>query len=1334
MLGPSERRKLAEMSEEGSEAEVQFVSYITDSLLARLTGTSDFSQVKYLRISESDAKLKFIESMDRVPNLEELDLSDNEITQIRGLLPLKRLKILNLSTNLITLIEGMDSLARLEELDLSGNQIERIPASMAKLISLKILKLHNNKLGTLHDLSHLRSLKNLSSLTIFSNPMSEAEHSRNYAIYALPSLSTLDDAPVEDDERAASHARFHREEIELLEQQLSKARTEIKSAKDAISKLESVNMGTRSSESRLGHDVSSLSKRIAQLESENVAKTELLNKKSAELVGLCELLYEMKQELAFANIDKQFDMSAVDSIIEGDHLNGDDLEMADLDAQFEQLEMNDDMATSSAGGVYSPALRGSGSDTLSPLPFAHSGIAQEFREMPYIGKTSATPTRPRTSSRPGSRAPNGAIVVQSRKQIFETAAETQQAAHRYRTVKQQYDALELEGQALDATIQDQTKILDEMRSRLDSKIQFVNSHPDDAESFAMHIEIETLRQEVALQNNLVQKMMDKRGELSKRIEPLQIEAEQMKSLLGDLDDDTINSAHDFAMEIKALETQLEDRDETIQRMHNLLSQKGLLSELDKTVHLRPVYGEDKGSHASSPPLPTSSHTHSEHHTHSFTSEDVLAKLREMELNHIEHVKRLISGFPKYPTESATQYAEVEPRSVEEACHTLQQQISDAFGFSYGGKWLTASVASLRERIVQLESHVEYLEHLKYTHFFNIEDGLDEDMLTLAAADVATEGSLPNSFTGEPSSQEILFALPKTVEGVGDDEDDKDDDDAEEINRKGSGRTYGVRREKLEHSTLKQLWFLWRLLSMKMESVRKSWENGAISNSAMGKITESGEWKYWSGMGRLEFFFQHAMSHISVLEGQVAGLQQQLVAPRSLQGSDASSGVTPAHVEPLAAERDSLLAEITSVSEELAMKQADVHVLREEISELRVQQSENSAVTAALVQAKADLDALQAQRERGEVELEYLKSQIEQQRVKREEVEALQTEFNRLRHLVDEANHAREEMNFAKREHARITIEIAATQRLRDELDALKSEIAGTKATLNGSAPPKASINSNTPSKVSQPAEKQKPVPIHARAVSTTGAMPSPSQTVTPATTPAKTSTTLTRANTTTPTKSERQVSIKEESASSAPAANMSASSLPSTTTTTTTAAVNNASIPVTRQADSDMPPSTPNSLTPSSSTSSLKDASVGGDMASVDSSVTDRLSAYRQKEQEARKLKEEQEMAKSKRAPPKRSWTVAETVGLARSGAGPENPRSTVMPSSSVTHLPSPLHSAPVSSVSSPGPLPSENTSTSIVEEPVIKDFLPDDVRRERRKSQLPRGLQDFLKMTGGPQ
>jgi hypothetical protein len=58
MLGPSDRRKLAEALEDVPEADTQFVSYITDSLLVRLTGCSDLSQAKYLRISESDAKLK----------------------------------------------------------------------------------------------------------------------------------------------------------------------------------------------------------------------------------------------------------------------------------------------------------------------------------------------------------------------------------------------------------------------------------------------------------------------------------------------------------------------------------------------------------------------------------------------------------------------------------------------------------------------------------------------------------------------------------------------------------------------------------------------------------------------------------------------------------------------------------------------------------------------------------------------------------------------------------------------------------------------------------------------------------------------------------------------------------------------------------------------------------------------------------------------------------------------------------------------------------------------------------------------------------------------------
>lgn len=112
----------------------------------------------------------------------------------------------------------------------------------------------------------------------------------------------------------------------------------------------------------------------------------------------------------------------------------------------------------------------------------------------------------------------------------------------------------------------------------------------------------------------------------------------------------------------------------------------------------------------------------------------------------------------------------------------------------------------------------------------------------------------------------------------------------------------------------------------------------------------------------------------------------------------------------------------------------------------------------------------------------------------------------------------------------------------------------------------------------------------------------------------------------------------------------------------------------------------------------------------------------------------EQEQVKPKRSAPKRSWTVSETGGLARSSAGPENPRSPVVPSSSVSHLPTPLYAATMSPSSSASSQPDASSLQPVSEEPLPKEILPDDIRKERRKSQLPRGLQDFLKMTGGPQ
>lgn len=57
-MGTGDRRKLASTLDEAAENEKPFVSYITDALLARLTNTTDLSKATYLRINESDAKVK----------------------------------------------------------------------------------------------------------------------------------------------------------------------------------------------------------------------------------------------------------------------------------------------------------------------------------------------------------------------------------------------------------------------------------------------------------------------------------------------------------------------------------------------------------------------------------------------------------------------------------------------------------------------------------------------------------------------------------------------------------------------------------------------------------------------------------------------------------------------------------------------------------------------------------------------------------------------------------------------------------------------------------------------------------------------------------------------------------------------------------------------------------------------------------------------------------------------------------------------------------------------------------------------------------------------------
>jgi protein phosphatase 1 regulatory subunit 7 len=76
-----------------------------------------------------------------------LDLTYNQISEIKGLKSLTNLRILRLAHNNITRIEGLDNLTQLEELDLNDNQISLIEG-LENLNNLRILRIFHNQINS----------------------------------------------------------------------------------------------------------------------------------------------------------------------------------------------------------------------------------------------------------------------------------------------------------------------------------------------------------------------------------------------------------------------------------------------------------------------------------------------------------------------------------------------------------------------------------------------------------------------------------------------------------------------------------------------------------------------------------------------------------------------------------------------------------------------------------------------------------------------------------------------------------------------------------------------------------------------------------------------------------------------------------------------------------------------------------------------------------------------------------------------------------------------------------------------------------------------------------
>lgn len=103
-----------------------------DILLKKASGAYDLELVSRLDISASICKKKGLGSISALVGIEEctslveLDVSGQNVDDLRPLSSLKRLCKLNLSSNKIAFTEGLEKLEALEHVQLQGNQIRTV--------------------------------------------------------------------------------------------------------------------------------------------------------------------------------------------------------------------------------------------------------------------------------------------------------------------------------------------------------------------------------------------------------------------------------------------------------------------------------------------------------------------------------------------------------------------------------------------------------------------------------------------------------------------------------------------------------------------------------------------------------------------------------------------------------------------------------------------------------------------------------------------------------------------------------------------------------------------------------------------------------------------------------------------------------------------------------------------------------------------------------------------------------------------------------------------------------------------------------------------------------
>ena len=119
---------------------------------------SELTQLQTLLLKENG--ITDISSLSTLTNLQEFDVAGNEIEDMASVAGMTKLKKLNVASNKITDISSVSGLDKLENLDISNNKVTTLP-DMKNLGNVTYLNASDNRLTDISELSNLKHLQEL---------------------------------------------------------------------------------------------------------------------------------------------------------------------------------------------------------------------------------------------------------------------------------------------------------------------------------------------------------------------------------------------------------------------------------------------------------------------------------------------------------------------------------------------------------------------------------------------------------------------------------------------------------------------------------------------------------------------------------------------------------------------------------------------------------------------------------------------------------------------------------------------------------------------------------------------------------------------------------------------------------------------------------------------------------------------------------------------------------------------------------------------------------------------------------------------------------------------